>query len=190
MLAQDRSAHCVHKTFKADVEVRRRKGPYPSVVHVSSTVYMETTEEIARHWGALLCSTTPELSVSRRLDISFMVRPTTTPSRGAFRRGEYRVGGVIRDHGCVGRPSPRPTCSVSGPGHVRRCVAPGHPASRLIARGVVRASGFMATRWGFRPSMARCTSHSGIGESACVQRLRGLAPEADHRFAHSAPASG
>ncbi len=194
MLAQTWSEHCVHKTFKADVEVRNAEGePYPPVVEgIFSTYIKKTTEEIGAPWvRSAFVDNAGIVSFEGAWDISFKVETHNHPSAvEPFGGANTGVGGVIRDiMGVSARPIAATDVLCFGPPDMPEAELPQgalHP--RLIARGVVAGVEDYGNKMGiptvngavhFHPSYAA----NPLVYCGCV----GLAPARSH---HNAPRAG
>ena len=194
MLAQTWSEHCVHKTFKADVEVRNAQGgPYPSVVHgIFNTYIKKTTEKIAAPWvRSAFVDNAGIVNFEGAWDISFKVETHNHPSAvEPFGGANTGVGGVIRDiMGVSARPIAATDVLCFGPPNMSDEQLPlGTLHPRLIARGVVAGVEDYGNKMGiptvngavhFHPSYAA----NPLVYCGCV----GLAPAGCHR---NAPCAG
>lgn len=194
MLAQTWSEHCVHKTFKADVEVRNAKeGPYPSVVHgIFNTYIRKTTEELGAPWvRSAFVDNAGIVSFEDGWDISFKVETHNHPSAvEPFGGANTGVGGVIRDiMGVSARPVAATDVLCFGPPDMSDEQLPQgtlHP--RLIARGVVAGVEDYGNKMGIPTVNGAVHFHPGYAANPLVYcGCVGLAPAAAHR---SAPRAG
>jgi phosphoribosylformylglycinamidine synthase len=194
MLAQTWSEHCVHKTFKADVEVRNSKGrPYPPVVHGIFNIYIrKTTEEIGAPWvRSAFVDNAGIVSFDGDWDISFKVETHNHPSAvEPFGGANTGVGGVIRDvMGVSARPIAATDILCFGPPDMPEDQVPQgtlHP--RLIARGVVAGVEDYGNKMGIPTVNGAVHFHPGYAANPLVYcGCVGLAPAGVHR---NAPRAG
>jgi len=194
MLAQTWSEHCVHKTFKADVEVRNAKdGPYPPVVHgIFNTYIRKTTEEIGAPWvRSAFVDNAGIVSFEGAWDVSFKVETHNHPSAvEPFGGANTGVGGVIRDiMGVSARPVAATDVLCFGPPNMPEDQLPQgtlHP--RLIARGVVAGVEDYGNKMGIPTVNGAVNFHPGYAANPLVYcGCVGLAPAGVHR---NAPRAG
>jgi phosphoribosylformylglycinamidine synthase len=101
MLAQTWSEHCVHKTFKARIEVENAElGGLPPVVdNILATYIKSATEEIAAPWVlSAFADNAGIIAFDDEFEVSFKVETHNHPSAiEPFGGANTGVGGVIRD---------------------------------------------------------------------------------------------
>jgi phosphoribosylformylglycinamidine synthase len=194
MLAQTWSEHCVHKTFKADVEVRNAEGePYPPVVRgIFNTYIKKTTEEIGAPWvRSAFVDNAGIVSFEGAWDISFKVETHNHPSAvEPFGGANTGVGGVIRDiMGVSARPLAATDVLCFGPPDMPEAELPQgalHP--RLIARGVVAGVEDYGNKMGIPTVNGAVHFHSSYAANPLVYcGCVGIAPARSHR---NAPRAG
>ena len=100
-IAQTWSEHCVHKTFKARIEVQGPAGsPYPDIVdNVLKTYIKRASDEIAAPWViSAFEDNAGIIAFDDEYEISFKVETHNHPSAvEPFGGANTGVGGVIRD---------------------------------------------------------------------------------------------
>jgi phosphoribosylformylglycinamidine synthase len=194
MLAQTWSEHCVHKTFKADVEVRNAEGePYPPIVRgIFNTYIKKTTEEIDAPWvRSAFVDNAGIVSFEGAWDISFKVETHNHPSAvEPFGGANTGVGGVIRDiMGVSARPLAATDVLCFGPPDMPEAELPQgalHP--RLIARGVVAGVEDYGNKMGIPTVNGAVHFHSSYAANPLVYcGCVGIAPARSHR---NAPRAG
>ena len=144
-IAQTWSEHCVHKTFKALIEVKA--GPaaaacYPPFVdNVLKSYIKKATDEIAAPWVmSAFVDNAGIMEFDENYEISFKVETHNHPSAiEPFGGANTGVGGVIRDvMGVSARPIAATDVLCFGPPDTAPCDVPAgslHP--RRIASGVI-----------------------------------------------------
>lgn len=194
MLAQTWSEHCVHKTFKADVEMRgANDGSYPPVVRgIFNTYIRKTTEEIGAPWvRSAFVDNAGIVSFEGAWDVSFKVETHNHPSAvEPFGGANTGVGGVIRDiMGVSARPVAATDVLCFGPPNMPEERLPRgtlHP--RLIARGVVSGVEDYGNKMGIPTVNGAVHFHPGYAANPLVYcGCVGLAPAGVHR---NAPRAG
>ena len=190
MLAQTWSEHCVHKTFKADVELRSADGAhYPPVVRsIFNTYIRKTTEEIGAPWvRSAFVDNAGIVSFDGKSDISFKVETHNHPSAvEPFGGANTGVGGVIRDiMGVSARPIAATDILCFGPSDMKENeVAPGSLHPRLIARGVISGVEDYGNKMGIPTVNGALHFHPGYAANPLVYcGCVGLAPAGTHRNA-------
>ena len=190
MLAQTWSEHCVHKTFKADVEVRSADGAhYPPVVRsIFNTYIRKTTEEIGAPWvRSAFVDNAGIVSFDGKSDISFKVETHNHPSAvEPFGGANTGVGGVIRDiMGVSARPIAATDILCFGPSDMKENeVAPGSLHPRLIARGVISGVEDYGNKMGIPTVNGAVHFHPGYAANPLVYcGCVGMAPAGTHRNA-------
>jgi len=188
MLAQTWSEHCVHKTFKADVEVRSVEGsPYPPVVRgIFNTYIKKTTEEIAAPWvSSAFVDNAGIVNFDDAWDLSFKVETHNHPSAvEPFGGANTGVGGVIRDiMGVSARPIAATDVLCFGPPDMdERELPKGSLHPRLIARGVVAGVEDYGNKMGIPTVNGGVHFHPGYAANPLVYcGCVGLAPVGAHR---------
>jgi len=213
MIAQTWSEHCVHKTFKADVEVRgelwqkdaaagvagklenaaQPHSPYPPVVHgIFSTYIKKTTEEIAAPWvRSAFVDNAGIVSFDGQWDISFKVETHNHPSAiEPFGGANTGVGGVIRDiMGVSARPIAVTDILCFGPPDMPEEELPqGSLHPRMIAHGVVAGVEDYGNKMGIPTVNGAIHFHPGYAANPLVYcGCVGLAPAGVH---HHEPKAG
>ncbi len=194
MLAQTWSEHCVHKTFKADIEVRAAEGsPYPPVVHSIFNSYIKkTTEEIAAPWvTSAFVDNAGIVNFDGAWDLSFKVETHNHPSAvEPFGGANTGVGGVIRDiMGVSARPIAATDVLCFGPPNMdERDLPKGSLHPRLIARGVVAGVEDYGNKMGIPTVNGGVHFHPGYAANPLVYcGCVGMAPVGTHR---NAPRAG
>ena len=207
MIAQTWSEHCVHKTFKANVEVRGefwqkdkalgaagklesaapQKTLYPPVVHgIFSNYIKKTTEEIAAPWvRSAFVDNAGIVSFDGQWDISFKVETHNHPSAiEPFGGANTGVGGVIRDiMGVSARPIAVTDILCFGPPDMPEQELPqGSLHPRMIARGVVAGVEDYGNKMGIPTVNGAIHFHPGYAANPLVYcGCVGLAPAGVHR---------
>lgn len=188
MLAQTWSEHCVHKTFKADVEVRAAEGsPYPPIVRgIFNTYIKKTTEEIGAPWvSSAFVDNAGIVNFDGTWDLSFKVETHNHPSAvEPFGGANTGVGGVIRDiMGVSARPiAATDVLCFGSPDMDEKDLPKGSLHPRLIARGVVAGVEDYGNKMGIPTVNGGVHFHPGYAANPLVYcGCVGLAPVGAHR---------
>jgi phosphoribosylformylglycinamidine synthase len=147
-IAQTWSEHCVHKTFRARIEVRDpaaqtpRGSPYPAVVdNVLKTYIKRASDEIAAPWVlSAFVDNAGVIALDEDYEVSFKVETHNHPSAvEPFGGANTGVGGVIRDvMGVSARPVAVTDVLCFGPPDIApESLKPGLLHPRRVASGVV-----------------------------------------------------
>ena len=193
MIAQTWSEHCVHKTFKADIEVRNNSNSsagnssYPRIIHsIFNTYIKNTTEEIGAPWvKSAFVDNAGIVSFDDQWDISFKVETHNHPSAiEPFGGANTGVGGVIRDiMGVSAKPIAATDILCFGPPDMEEKELPQgtlHP--RLVARGVVAGVEDYGNKMGIPTVNGAVHFHPGYAANPLVYcGCVGLAPRGIHR---------
>ncbi len=193
MIAQTWSEHCVHKTFKADIEVRSDSNssdgnsPYPSIIHsIFNTYIKNTTEEIGAPWvKSAFVDNAGIVSFDDQWDISFKVETHNHPSAiEPFGGANTGVGGVIRDiMGVSAKPIAATDILCFGPPDmVEKDLPQGTLHPRHVARGVVAGVEDYGNKMGIATVNGGVHFHLGYAANPLVYcGCVGLAPRGIHR---------
>ena len=193
MIAQTWSEHCVHKTFKVDIEVRNDSNSsagnssYPRIIHsIFNTYIKNTTEEIGAPWvKSAFVDNAGIVSFDDQWDISFKVETHNHPSAiEPFGGANTGVGGVIRDiMGVSAKPIAATDILCFGPPDMEEKELPQgtlHP--RLVARGVVAGVEDYGNKMGIPTVNGAVHFHPGYAANPLVYcGCVGLAPRGIHR---------
>ena len=193
MIAQTWSEHCVHKSFKADIEVIRdskpsdRESAFPRIIHsIFNTYIKNTTEEIGAPWvKSAFVDNAGIVSFDDRWDLSFKVETHNHPSAiEPFGGANTGVGGVIRDiMGVSAKPIAVTDILCFGPPDISEDELPQgtlHP--RLVARGVVAGVEDYGNKMGIPTVNGAVHFHPGYAANPLVYcGCIGLAPRGIHR---------
>ncbi|PKL07401.1 MAG: phosphoribosylformylglycinamidine synthase, partial [Spirochaetae bacterium HGW-Spirochaetae-7] len=187
-VAQTWSEHCVHKTFKALIEVRQPKGSasYPPFVdNVLKSYIKKATDEIAAPWVlSAFVDNAGIIEFDDELEISFKVETHNHPSAvEPFGGANTGVGGVIRDvMGVSARPIAATDVLCFGPpGTPPEAVPPGSLHPRLIASGVVAGVQDYGNKMGVPTVNGGIHYHRGYAANPLVYcGCAGIAPRGRH----------
>jgi len=183
MIAQTWSEHCVHKTFKALVEVDAPgDARYPKTVDsVFSTYIRKPTEEIAAPWVlSAFVDNAGVIAFDDDFEVSFKVETHNHPSAvEPFGGANTGLGGVIRDiMGVSARPVASTDVLCFGPGDLSPDRLPAgtlHP--RLVARGVIAGIEDYGNKMGIPTINGGLCFHEGYTSNPLVYcGCVGLAP--------------
>lgn len=191
-IAQTWSEHCVHKTFKAMIEVRQDDaGPgghadYPPFVdNVLASYIKKATDEIAAPWVlSAFVDNAGIIEFDDRYELSFKVETHNHPSAiEPFGGANTGVGGVIRDvMGVSARPIAATDVLCFGPsGTAPADVPEGSLHPRVIASGVVAGVQDYGNKMGVPTVNGGMHYHPGYAANPLVYcGCAGIAPRGRH----------
>ncbi|HUW70987.1 MAG TPA: phosphoribosylformylglycinamidine synthase subunit PurL [bacterium] len=191
-IAQTWSEHCVHKTFKAMIEVRlspadsARSADYPPFVdNVLKSYIKKATDELAAPWVlSAFVDNAGIIEFDDEYEISFKVETHNHPSAiEPFGGANTGVGGVIRDvMGVSARPIAATDVLCFGPPGVTADSVPAgslHP--RLVASGVIAGVQDYGNKMGVPTVNGGIHYHPGYAANPLVYcGCAGIAPRGRH----------
>ncbi len=190
MLAQTWSEHCVHKTFKASIEVDAPgSSNYPPTVDsIFSTYIRRPTEEIGAPWVlSAFVDNAGVIEFDEDFEVSFKVETHNHPSAvEPFGGANTGLGGVIRDiMGVSARPIAATDVLCFGPQDTApEKIATGALHPRLVARGVVAGIEDYGNKMGIPTVNGGLCYHEGYVSNPLVYcGCVGLAPRGARRSA-------
>jgi phosphoribosylformylglycinamidine synthase len=187
-IAQTWSEHCVHKTFRARIEVRGPEGsPYPPVVdNVLRTYIKAASDEIAAPWViSAFVDNAGIIAFDDDYEVSFKVETHNHPSAvEPFGGANTGVGGVIRDvMGVSARPIAATDVLCFGPPDTSPEALPEgvlHP--RRVASGVVQGVEDYGNKMGIPTVNGGVHYDPGYAANPLVYcGCAGIAPRGRHR---------
>jgi len=188
MIAQTWSEHCVHKTFKALIDVDAPGTvDYPATVDsIFSTYIRRPTEEIGAPWVlSAFVDNAGVVEFDSDFEVSFKVETHNHPSAvEPFGGANTGLGGVIRDiMGVSARPIASTDVLCFGPADLPpEKVAPGSLHPRLVARGVVAGIEDYGNKMGIPTVNGGLCYHEGYSSNPLVYcGCVGLAPRGTRR---------
>ena len=191
-IAQTWSEHCVHKTFKAMIEVRLPRGDsaegsdYPSFVdNVLKSYIKKATDKIAAPWVlSAFVDNAGIIEFDDEYEISFKVETHNHPSAiEPFGGANTGVGGVIRDvMGVSARPiAATDVLCFGSPETAPERVAAGSLHPRLLAAGVIAGVQDYGNKMGVPTVNGGIHYHPGYAANPLVYcGCAGIAPRGRH----------
>ncbi|MCB8982549.1 MAG: phosphoribosylformylglycinamidine synthase subunit PurL [Ardenticatenaceae bacterium] len=188
MIAQTWSEHCVHKTFKAQIEYTGPDGRTETINGLLNTYIRAATEQINKPWvRSAFVDNAGIIAFDEQFDLAFKVETHNHPSAlEPFGGANTGVGGVVRDVlGVSARPIANTDVLCFGPPDLPHDDLPTnvlHPAR--IADGVVHGVEDYGNKMGIPTVNGSIHYHPGYTANPLVYcGCLGILPHGSHRTA-------
>ncbi|MBI3929666.1 MAG: phosphoribosylformylglycinamidine synthase I [Armatimonadetes bacterium] len=191
MLAQTWSEHCVHKTFKAEIDYTgprpgKRSGPVAQRIDgILASTIRAATEQVAREWVvSAFTDNAGVIRFHRNLNLAFKVETHNHPSAlEPFGGANTGVGGVIRDVlGVSARPIANTDVLCFAPPDLAPSLLPaGSLPPERVLEGVVRGIEDYGNKMGIPTVNGAVVFHPGYGANPLVFcGCLGIVPDGAH----------